>query len=70
MDKASDKQPPETIDKHDLLFELRANWNGNDFVGKDMRRKADEHYGKPQPWPRHAGEKTTKPTFKTGLGNK
>jgi len=70
MKKASDTPPPETIDKHDLLFELRANYNGKEFVGQSMRRKADEHYGAPQPWPRHGGEKATKPTFKKGLGNK
>ena len=64
MKKASDNPPPEQISKHDLLFELRANWNGKKFVGQDMREKANEQYGEPQPWPRHEGEKITKPTFK------
>ncbi len=69
MKKASDTPPPETIDKHDLLFELR-NYPGRKFVGQDMREKADQQYGSPEPWPRHVDEKTTKPTFKKGLGNK
>ena len=63
MKKASDNPPPEQISKNDLLFELR-NYEGKKFVGQDMRQKADEQYGAPQPWPRHTGEKVTKPTFK------
>ena len=63
MKKASDNPPPEQISKNDLLFALR-NYPGRKFVGQDMRAKANEQYGEPQPWPRHTGEKTTKPTFK------
>ncbi len=64
MEKASNNPPPEQINKKDMLFELRNYSDDQKFVGQDMRQKADEQYGKPQPWPRHTGEKTTKPTFK------
>ena len=70
MKKASDNPTPETFHKFDMFFELEANYPDKEFVGQSMRRKADEHYGAPQPWPRYEDEPVTTPTFKKTLGNK